>query len=164
MAHFLEKIITGILDVANYSKDKGTRAETLVKEVLKKYTGLNWERTPLSGALHEKHGLKSDLYIPNEHNLYAIEVKHYKDDHLTSQMLTSKSPQLLVWWEQAVRQGKQIDKKPLLIFKFDRSKLFAAFKDMPNSDIKHIYVEIEEPYFYIALLDDWIKLEKPKFI
>jgi len=52
--------------VANKSKAKGTRAETACCVVLRKYTGWNWERIPLSGALDAKHGLKGDVYIPKE--------------------------------------------------------------------------------------------------
>jgi Holliday junction resolvase len=146
------------------SRDKGARAESVVKDKLKELTGLKWERTPGSGALNEKHGLKGDLYIPNEKNYYVVEVKHYKDDHLTSAVLTGKNPQILEWWQQAIRQGKQVDKIPLLIFKFDRSKLFAAYEAMPTANYRYMFISIEGQEFYTALLDDYIKYEQPKFI
>jgi hypothetical protein len=41
-------------------------------------------------------------------------------------VLTSKNPQLIEWWKQAVRQGIQVDMEPILFFKFDRSKWFVA--------------------------------------
>ena len=150
--------------MSNPSKDKGTRGEMVARDLLRKYTTLKWERTPLSGALDPKHGLKSDLYVPNEHNLYAIEVKSYEDDHLTSQILTSKTPQLIQWWEQAVRQGKQVDKKPLLIFKHNRSKMFVAFEDIPSTEYRKMFVEVIEHSFYVAVLEDWLLYEQPKFI
>jgi len=146
------------------SRDKGARAESVVKDKLKELTGLKWERTPGSGALNEKHGLKGDLYVPNEKNYYVVEVKHYKDDHLTSAVLTGKNPQILEWWQQAIRQGKQVDKIPLLIFKFDRSKLFAAYEGMPTANYRYMFISIEGHEFYTALLDDFIKYEQPKFI
>ena len=108
------------------SRQKGARAESALKKVLRDATGLNFQRTPGSGALNETHKLKGDIYIPNEKNNYCIEVKHYKDDHLTSKLLTSKNPQLIEWWKQAVRQAEQVDMKPILFFKFDRSKWFMA--------------------------------------
>lgn len=145
------------------SRDKGTRAELVVRDLLRSKTGLNWERTPMSGALNEKHGLKSDLYVPNEHNLYAVEVKHYKDDHFNSSIFTSKNPQLMQWWEQAVRQGKQLGKKPLLLFKHDRSKVFAAFQDIPMGDYVYSYINWTEP-FYVARFEDWFDSDKPEFI
>lgn len=146
------------------SKDKGTRAELLVRDTLRKLTGLTFERTPLSGALDAKHGLKSDLYVPNEKNLYAIEVKHYKDDHVSSKILTDKTPQILTFWEQAVREANQTNKKPLLIFKFDRSKIFVAFQEIPKETYRSIYIVLGTYEFYVALLEDWVLNESPKFI
>lgn len=148
---------------ANFSKEKGTRAENLAKDVLKKYTGLNWQRTPLSGALHEKHGIKADLYIPNEKNIYCIEVKHYKEDHLNSTVFTGKNPQLFIWWNQTVRQSNQTNKNPLLIFKHDHSKLFVAYEDLPNL-VNHIYININSSNLFISLLEEWLEQEQPKFI
>ena len=43
---------------------KGARTETTVRDLLKKHTGLAWERVPGSGALDPKHQLKGDLYVP----------------------------------------------------------------------------------------------------
>lgn len=143
---------------------KGSTAETKARDELRKHTKLKWERVPGSGALDAKHGLKGDLYVPNKLNLFAVEVKHYADDHLTSSVLTSKNPQLLIWWEQAVRQAKQVYKKPLLIFKFDRSKFFVAFTEMPNSEIKHMYLDISGYSVYVAMLEDWLINEKPGFV
>jgi len=146
------------------ARDKGARTETKVRDVLRACTGLGWERVPGSGALDPKHGLKADLYVPNANNLYCVEVKGYAEDHITSALLTGKNPQLVQFWEQAVRQGKQVDKLPLLIFKFDRSKIFVAFEDMPNSDAyRWIYFNSEFGCFYVALLEDWLKYEQPKF-
>lgn len=106
------------------SRQKGARAEAALKKVLRDATGLNFQRTPGSGALNATHMLKGDIYIPNTANRFCIEVKHYKDDHLTSKILTSKDPQLLQWWDQAVTQAKKVDMQPILFFKFDRSKWF----------------------------------------
>jgi hypothetical protein len=124
------------------SRAKGATAETKARDELRKLTGLKWERVPGSGALDPKHGLKGDLYVVGEKNLYVTEVKHYKDDHLNSSLLTGKSPQLLEWWSQAVRQGVQVDKTPLLIYKHDRSKMFAAYKDIPSVDYRYMYINV----------------------
>jgi Holliday junction resolvase len=146
------------------SREKGARAESVIRDQLRKATGLNWERVPGSGALNEKHGLKGDLYVPNEKNLYCVEVKHYKDDHLTSSVLTGKNPQVIEWWKQAIRQGIQVSKTPLLIFKYDRSKVFAAFTEIPSANYRHMLLHIDEYEFFVALLDDYLSNEKPKFI
>jgi hypothetical protein len=146
------------------SRAKGARTETVVRDALKKHTGLGWERVPGSGALDPKHQLKADLYVPGRTNLYAVEVKGYAEDHISSALLTGKNPQLIEFWKQSVRQGQQVNKKPLLAFKFDRSKIFVAFLDMPTADYRYLFVSIDEHEFYIALLEDWLVNEQPKFV
>jgi len=139
------------------SRQKGARAEAAMVKLLKEATGLNWKRTPGSGALHQDHLLKGDIYIPGEYNYYCCEVKHYKEDHLTSKVLTSKIPQLLEWWKQSLRQGKQVDKIPILFFKFDRSKWFVMML-MPEKykeDTKAIILLPEKVIIYT--FDYWLK-------
>jgi len=152
--------------MSNPSKDKGTRAETDAKVILRKATGLSFERTPLSGALDEKHGLKSDIYVPKEKNLFTIEVKHYKETHLNYAVLTSKSSQLIAWWIQTKREALQNGSKPLLVFKHDRSKFFVGFEEEPtNLDAyRWMLINHEEGIFYTALFEEWLLHEKPKFI
>jgi hypothetical protein len=145
------------------SRAKGARAETVAKDFLKLKTGLKWERVPGSGGLHEKHGLKGDLYIPNAVNYYCVEVKHYAEDHVNTSLLTGKDPQLLQFWKQTVRESGQVGKTPLLIFKHDRSKLFCAFEDIPSYTYRHIFVSIHGYEFFVALLEDWLAHEAPKF-
>jgi hypothetical protein len=146
------------------SRAKGARTETVVRDALKKHTGLGWERVPGSGALDPKHQLKADLYVPGRTNLYAVEVKGYAEDHISSALLTGKNPQLIEFWKQSVRQGQQVNKKPLLAFKFDRSKIFVAFLDMPTANYRYLFVSIDEHEFYVALLEDWLVNEQPKFV
>lgn len=136
------------------SRQKGGRAEAALKKVLRDATGLNFQRTPGSGALNETHMLKGDLYLPNTANRYCIEVKHYKDDHLTSKLLTSKNPQLIEWWEQAVRQGEQVDMIPLLFFKFDRSKWFMATLDDSFQTNRCIDIQVDDHFFSIYSVED----------
>lgn len=146
---------------------KGARTETVVRDLLRKYTNLQWERVPGSGALDQKHGLKGDLYVPNALNRYCVEVKGYAEDHLTSAVLTSKNPQLLTFWEQAERQGKQVKKEPLLIFKFDRSKVFVAWCDpnyTPDGSYPYMYIQRNDVCVFVSLLEDWLRVEQPKFI
>lgn len=126
------------------SRQKGARAELQVRDKLRSLTGLNWERVPGSGALDEKHGLKGDLYVPNKKNEFCVEVKSYKEDNLNSRFLHNKSP-IKEWWSQAVRQGKQVNKLPLLIYKFNRSKMYACV----GADAFFELVDCE-PCMYIA--------------
>jgi hypothetical protein len=146
------------------SRAKGARTELVVRDLLRKVTKLAWERVPGSGALDPKHQLKGDLYVPGKNNLWCVEVKGYAEDHISSQLLTGKSPQLLQFWQQSLRQAAQVDKEPLLIFKFDRSKLFVATKAMPTYDYRYLFVDIDDMEFYVALLEDWLQYEQPKFV
>jgi Holliday junction resolvase len=145
------------------SNEKGARAETQIRDKLRLLTGLQFERIPSSGALDPKHGLKGDLYVVGVHNNYCIEVKHYKDDHLTSKILTDKNPQLFEWWEQTVRQSKQVNKIPLLIFKHDRSKIFCAYQELPT-EVSYIWISRDKVSMNVSLLEDFVTKEKPKFI
>jgi len=146
------------------SRVKGATGETKVRDVLRQYTKLQWERVPGSGALDPKHGLKGDLYVPGKVNRYCIEVKNYKDDHLTSKILTSKNPQLIEWWEQTLRESKQVGKRPLLIFKFDRSKLFVAYQDFPPDSLAFLGIHTDEHDFYVSMLEDLLIVHQPRFI
>lgn len=146
------------------SRAKGARTETLARDMLRKYSGLGWERVPGSGALDPKHQLKGDLYVPGRTNLWCVEVKGYAEDHLTSQILTAKTPQLLEFWKQAERQGHQVNKSPLLIYKFDRSKLFVAFEDLPTANYRFMCISCDGYEFFTALLEDWLQHEKPNFV
>jgi hypothetical protein len=148
------------------SRAKGARTETVIRDLFRKHTKLGWERVPGSGALDEKHGLKGDLYVPNYGNTFCVEAKGYADDHLTSAILTSKSPQLLEFWQQTIRQAKQVNKLPLLTFKHDRSKIFVAFSSdycIPEN-YHHFYVYRQPHSFYVALLEDWLTFEQPQFV
>jgi hypothetical protein len=156
------------------SRAKGARAEAAVKGFLIQHTELGWERTPGSGALNVKHKLKGDLYLPDCKNNYCIEVKHYKDCHLNSELLTSKKPQLIDWWDQTLRQAKQTDRLPMLFFKHDRSKVFCCVDStcFNNSEGKNFKQEYRyftfniEGYetLYISKAEDFLKGEEIQWI
>lgn len=143
---------------------KGATAETKARDLLRQHTKLQWERVPGSGALHEKHGLKGDLYVVNKQNYYCVEVKHYAEDSFTSSLFTGKKPQLIEFWEQTIRESAQVSKEPLLIFKHDRSKFFAAYKDMPSANYRFAFVNVLGHEFYVSSLEDYLTYEKPKFV
>jgi hypothetical protein len=149
------------------SRQKGARTETLARDMLRKHTGLNWERVPGSGALDPKHLLKGDLYVPGSTNRFCVEVKGYADDHINSGLLTHKDPQLLEWWKQTQRQALQVDKLPLLIFKYDRSKLFVAtvvFDDDALLEKRWLMYCSDDYEFYIFVLEDWLAISTIKFV
>lgn len=146
------------------SKAKGARGENAAKKILIEHTGLNWQRTPMSGALDERHGLKGDLYLPDCKQRFCVEVKHYKDDHISTKILTGKNPQLFIWWEQTLREAAQVKREPLLVFKHDRSKFFVGTTIQPSTKTDYIHVDVTGNSIYILLLEAWLKNESPKFI
>ena len=115
------------------SRAKGARAELVARDLMRKATGLIWERTPSSGALSSNHKLKGDLYVPNENNKYLIEVKHYKEDQLSSKVLVNKHPTLFEWWDKACRQAKETSKRPIVMYKWDRSKWYMLTDREPGT-------------------------------
>ena len=146
------------------SRAKGRTAEVKAKEELRKASGLPWERTPLSGALDAKHMLKGDLYVPAHNLAFCVEVKHYKDDQLTSKVITSTNPTLMQWWDQTVREAGQMNKLPFLMFKFDRSKWFVASTDLPlETGISIALFDCEtDMYFNVAGFNNLVKSLKTK--
>ena len=146
------------------SKAKGARGELQIRDKLRELTGLGWERTPGSGALGAQHQLKGDLYVPNKENYYCVEVKNYEEDHLNSKILTNKSSVFLDWWSQCERQAQQTNKLPLLIFKYNRSKYFVAFVTPSMLEYNSMTIRINNSIINVALLEDWIKQDNPKFV
>ena len=146
------------------SRAKGRTAELNCRNELRKLTNLNWERTPMSGALGAQHKLKGDLYVPDTKIKYCVEVKSYKDDHVSTKLLTSINPQFSQWWEQTIREAAQIEKEPLLIFKHNRSKWFCAFQSwdlqliMTDTNTKILIYHPEE--IVICLLTDFCRFEE----
>jgi hypothetical protein len=115
---------------------------------------------PASGALGAEHGLKGDLYLPKLHTDWCVEVKHYKDDQISTKLITGKSPIFYDWWEQTVREANQIDKSPLLLFKHDRSKWFVAYRKTDcglKSIVSDKEIHLTDLNVYIALAEEKLK-------
>ena len=138
------------------SRAKGAIGENKVKEFLDSRTPYTFERTPGSGS----GKIKGDLHIPGFRNVFCIEVKNYAESPLNDKILTSKTNDFVLWWTKLQKQaGIQ---KPLLIFKYNRSKLFVA------TDVKPTYVEkyIDIPWLncYIMMLEEFIEKEQIKWL
>ena len=138
---------------------KGAEGERQVRDLLKGHTGLAFERVPMSGALDY---LKGDIFLPNMHNNYCIEVKFYKDSHFNDKILTAlKSNVFIKWWDQTIEQAKKAGAKPALFFKYNRSKIFVAQRDEPENGLNYMYVS--HLGCYVSLAHEWILLENPSF-
>lgn len=143
----------------NKSKAKGSRFEASIVDILKKHTELKWYRVPLSGAGHQK----GDVYLMNQRNTYTIECKHYADDSISSKLLTGKvlAQNIEKWWEQAEREANEMDNKPLLVFKHDRSKPLVCCLDKPKNVTNYLFWSRYN--FYIMVLEEWLEKEKIVF-
>ena len=140
------------------SRAKGAAGERQVRDVLRSRTGLDWQRVPLSGALEY---MKGDLFIPNAHNNYCVEVKFYKDSHFNDKILTNKTNEFISWWEQTTSQAKKQGGKPVLFFKYNRSKIFVATRDKPEMVKEYMYVN--HLGCYVMEMTNWLVHEKPSF-
>lgn len=141
----------------NKSKAKGSSYEAKIAKLLSEEFGKEFRRTPLSGALD---WMKGDLIVIDDTAWFpwTIECKHYAEIDW-SNLLTAKSSDLHTFWQQTLRESKTMQRKPLLIFRWDRSKDYVAYDD----DIKvDSYVEICSfgNRFKISLLDAWIAAVK----
>ena len=139
--------------MANKSKIKGSAYEAKIKKYLNSHLYIEFERMPLSGAIEY---LKGDIWTPHDTAAwpYCIECKHYKDIQWNN-LLTAKTTDLLQFWRQTVREAEVMRKKPLLIFRWNRSKDFVGWND--DITVDH-YIEIKSfgCHFKITQLDDWI--------
>lgn len=141
------------------SRAKGARGEYLVRDMLREATNYQFERVPASGALAY---LKGDLYVPNEKNIFCIEVKSYADSPLTDKIFTArKTNNLIRWWKKVEVQAEGGNQEPLLFFKYNRSPVFVVTARRPDSTD---YMSISWLNCYVAEALTWLKNEKPEFL
>lgn len=146
------------------SREKGKRAEYQIRDTLRKYTGLEWERVPGSGAFGQSHSLKGDVYLPpsiGKMSKYCFEIKHYAEEKLNSNIFNVGESQLEKWWTQAAREGEQMNMRPALIFKKDRGQWLIALDSAdPLTDVlmerTHMVVHKREMEVVIGLFEPWL--------
>ena len=136
------------------SRAKGARGEYQVRDLLRKYTGLGWERTPSSGALSY---LKADLYVPHKKNVFSVEVKNYQEPILDIKVFTNKSSNFTKFWAKVEEDAKNMEQEPLLVFKHARSKWFLATKKKPKKVTKYWYISWLD--CYVLLFEDFLQKE-----
>ncbi len=140
--------------MSNTSKTKGRAFEYVVRDKFSETFNSQFERVPLSGALTY---LKGDVYAPWLPDFpWTIEAKHHKEVDWNN-MLTAKTSLILEFWDQTVREALVMKKHPLLVYKWDRSKLFACWYDDKVTTINYVHVKSGTREFKMALLDDWLQ-------
>jgi len=142
------------------SRAKGARGEYLVRDMLREFTGHQFERVPSSGALEY---LKGDLYVPHAKNKYCIEVKNYEASPLSDKIFTApKTNNLIKWWNKLEKQADQGDQKPLLFFKYNRSPVFVVTERPPKETKQYMFICFLE--CFILLAEEWLEKEKVEFL
>ena len=142
------------------SRAKGARGEYIVRDMLRDYTDLQFERVPNSGALEY---LKGDLYVPHEKNRFCIEVKNYAESPLTDRIFTApKTNNLIKWWKKLKEQATGGNQEPLLFFKYNRSPVFVVTEEKPVTTLQ--YMQIKFLDCYVLLAEDWLKIEDMDFL
>jgi hypothetical protein len=139
--------------MSSKSKTKGTNFEYVVRDAFSKRFDSKFERVPLSGALAY---LKGDVFCPWLPAFpYCIEAKHHKEVPWNNLISAKKSSLLLDFWKQTVREAEVMKKQPLLVYKWDRSKIYCCWAD-DTEVADQITVKIDDLYFKMGLFDEWL--------
>jgi len=142
------------------SRAKGARGEYIVRDMLREWTGYQFERVPSSGALDY---LKGDLYIPLKRNKFCIEVKNYESSPLNDTLFTAlKTNNLIRWWNKLLVQALGGDQEPLLFFKYNRSKIFVVTQVKPENTGMYLYIAWLDAY--VLLAEEWLENEIVEFL
>jgi hypothetical protein len=139
------------------SRVKGQRGEYIVRDLLRKHTGLQFERVPSSGALAY---LKGDLYLPLDKNKFCIEVKNYEKSPFTDKIFTNKTNYIIQWWTKVCEQADAFNQLPLLFFKYSRSKVFVVTNIVPKGS-RYTYISWLDAY--VLLAEEWLETEEVVF-
>ena len=114
------------------SRSKGNRGEYAVRDILSKWWGVPFRRTPSSGAygtIHQQGSLVGDVVCDDPAFPFVVEVKN-QESWSMEHFLTADKSKVWKWWAQAVDQAMASDKIPLLVFTRNRQPLFCAFPSM----------------------------------
>lgn len=134
---------------------KGSRFEYKIRDLLTEKTGVKWDRVPLSGG----GTMKGDLYCLTNHYYHCFECKSFKDTVIQENLLSAKSNNIFSWWQQCVREAKQMNRIPALVFKKDRGKpLILVEEDLPALNSFKLNIDLgEEPInATIYLFEEWL--------
>ena len=142
------------------SRAKGARGEYLVRDMLREFTGHQFERVPSSGALEY---LKGDLYVPHAKNRFCIEVKNYESSPLSDKMFTApRTNNLIKWWKKLEQQAIKGDQEPLLFFKYNRSPVFVVTAEPPEKTKEYMFICFLQ--CFVLLAEEWLRKEQLEFL
>ena len=88
----------------------------------------------------------------------TVEVKFYKDIGFNSKIYTQKSNNLFKWWSKLCKQAQQMEQEPLLIFRENHGKFFAATVRKPKNTLRYMHIAWLGAYILIA--EHWLEKEE----
>lgn len=107
------------------SRRKGSKAERTVAHLFTDWVGTEFVRVPRSGGLRWSSGLMvTGDVIPADPKVlaefpFSIEVKFHAEVDFSHLLLPNKNVDIIKFWEQAKRDAKTIDKRPLVLFRYN---------------------------------------------
>lgn len=135
------------------SRNKGNRNERKAAELIKKWTGKEFARTPSSGGLQWKStNSKGDIVCTTEGHYFpfCIEVKAHKEINFAELLIAQKKGvKVIEFWEQCLGDSIKAKKAPLLLMRYDRlpTDLFflvitpRIYNLIPQQDLKNIKIK-----------------------
>ena len=89
-------------------------------------------------------------------------MKNYAETPLTDKILSQlKTNNLIRWWRKVTVQAIAGKQRPLLFFKYNRSKIYVGTEDKPEYTN---YIYISDLNCYICIAEQWLQKEKVEFI
>lgn len=131
------------------SKKKGNRFEREVCKIFQAWTGYEFSRVPQSGGLRWKdtQSITSDVICTddryNRRWPFTIECKSYNELKFEHLLLEKKSCKINSFWDQAKRDAKRANKKPLLIMKYNGMSKGEAFL-VCDSSVNKVFLNYGE--------------------
>ena len=139
------------------SRQKGSRAEQQIAHLLGINSGETFTQTPGSGSGR----IKGDLYVKDKHNIFMIEVKHYRDMAFNQKIFTQKNNNFVKWWTKAIAQAEQMQQEPLLFMKQNYSQWYVTTTREPKKEKRYMYINWLGAYIMNA--EKWLENERIEF-
>lgn len=145
------------------SKAKGNKHEREVAKLLSEWSGKEWHRTPMSGALHWKGDKRviSDIVPPADLDFpFSIECKNVQYPWEFNTILEGTST---FWkhWEQCYMDAEREDLFPMLVFTKNYRETFVAIRQtefdtlLKNTEKAHLIIQppAGKPFGRIAVMN-----------
>lgn len=137
--------------MARNSKSKGNRYELQIAKTLTKWWGHEFNRVPQSGGLgwERDNRIAGDIVPgPNADFPFTVEAKH-REGGWTLESIILGRHDIKNWWAQVVRDSREVDTIPLLMFtrNYAEDFIMIPYKEQIYNDL----VEEKQPVMRAAI-------------